>query len=224
MTKSLVPLLLLTLFSCSSSKKLGNAREEVWTISDRLHDCVGEGPMKCLAYRTEDSDNWAFLYTEIEGFAYQEGRHYKLKVRIDSVEEAPADASALKYTLMEILEERESKSFKGLLNGSWGMVEAYGEQLLTKESLALQFDMQKGMVGGNSGCNSFGGQFQIMDGESHSIRISGLFSTEMYCEGLMEREQKIQRALREAQKVEVAEAELRLLSAGEVILRARRID
>jgi hypothetical protein len=48
------------------------------------------------------TDEWNYFYDQIEGFAYEEGFIYTLKVRITRVANPPADASDRKYTLLEV--------------------------------------------------------------------------------------------------------------------------
>ena len=46
------------------------------------------------------------FYSQIEGFEYEEGYTYELLVQVDPVENPPADASSLNYTLMEIVDKQ----------------------------------------------------------------------------------------------------------------------
>lgn len=58
---------------------------------------------------------WKYLYSKINGFELEEGYIYKLKVKEEKLENVPADASSIKYTLIEMLEKNVDK--KLLLNG-----------------------------------------------------------------------------------------------------------
>lgn len=58
----------------------------------------------------------------------------------------------------------------------------------------LRFDLQKGSVGGNGSCNSYGGQLTI---HGDSLTISHIFSTKMYCEGVQAIENAFLKALEE---------------------------
>lgn len=55
------------------------------------------------------SEEWTYFYDEIEGFQYEEGYVYELKVRVEDVEDPPADGSSLRYILVEILSKKEKK-------------------------------------------------------------------------------------------------------------------
>lgn len=73
-------------------------------VDSKLADCVGVSPQKCMLIKDDPNSDWQMFYDKIEGFDYQEGTKYKIKVKITDVENPPADASSLKYTLIKILE------------------------------------------------------------------------------------------------------------------------
>lgn len=81
---------------------------EVLLINSGLVDCVGVAPMKCMQVRHSDQDPWEMFYTGIVGFTFETGFHYRLKVRVTKLENVPADASSLRYTLVEQLEKRKA--------------------------------------------------------------------------------------------------------------------
>lgn len=74
------------------------------------------------------------------------------------------------------------------LEGEWTLV-SYGDS--TNPTLALpnvetsiNFDADN-QVGGNVGCNSFGGEYKL---NGNQVTFSGIFSTLMFCEGTMDQE------------------------------------
>ncbi len=74
-------------------------------VNSELVDCVGVGPQKCMLVKENFDSNWENFYDQIEGFEHQTGYVYKLKVMKTKIENPPADASSLKYTLVEISEK-----------------------------------------------------------------------------------------------------------------------
>jgi len=66
-------------------------------------DCEGEGPQKCLQIRASAADPWNLLYDGIEGFHYEDGNAYELRVSIELVRRPPADATSKRYHLVEIV-------------------------------------------------------------------------------------------------------------------------
>jgi heat shock protein HslJ len=78
---------------------------------------------------------------------------------------------------------------------SWRLLELNGQPPVSGTSVTLNFDAEA--IGGNSGCNVYGGSFELVDGR---LVISDIFSTMMACmeEGVMEQEAAFHQALRDA--------------------------
>lgn len=66
-------------------------------------DCSGVGPQRCLRVRELPGGSWTLLYAGIEGFAYEEGYLWTLRVREERVANPPADGSAVRLLLLEVL-------------------------------------------------------------------------------------------------------------------------
>ena len=77
-----------------------------------LFDDNKENPVECMLVM-EDGVNQTWgkmsLY-DIEGFTYEKGHRYKLKVKKTILANPPADGSAWKYELVEVLEDKEITS------------------------------------------------------------------------------------------------------------------
>lgn len=115
-----VPIALALLSACSSEKagspppanassQNGDVNGEVKTlyVHEQLADCEGEGPRKCLQVRESENDEWTLFYSNIQGFDYEEGTRYQLRVRVREVSEPPADGSSLRYELVEIVSQEK---------------------------------------------------------------------------------------------------------------------
>ena len=76
----------------------------LWIGPERV-ECEGVAPMMCLQVAESEDGDYQLFYDTIEGFDYQEGTSYVIDVSITEVENPPADASSLQYTLVEIVEE-----------------------------------------------------------------------------------------------------------------------
>lgn len=74
-------------------------------VNSQLVDCVGVEPQRCMQVRESPDEDWELLYDEIRGFTFEPGHTYTLRVRVASVDEAPADASAHRFDLVEIVEK-----------------------------------------------------------------------------------------------------------------------
>jgi len=78
--------------------------EQVLYIAPETKSCsAGVARMDCLQTRESPTAEWTLFYDHIEGFDYAAGKGYKIKVRREKVSNPPADASAFKYVLLEVL-------------------------------------------------------------------------------------------------------------------------
>jgi hypothetical protein len=84
------------------------ARETLF-VRDQLADCQSEGARRCLQVRETESEPWRNLYAPIDGFDYEPSYAYELRVEVSPVANAPADASALRYRLLEIVAKHKAK-------------------------------------------------------------------------------------------------------------------
>ena len=93
----------LLLTGCSSGDAEGDV-VRMWIEPD-LVPCVGVAPMECMEVSyTEDGEPQLF-YDQIDGFTFTPGTAYVLDVRVTDVENPPADASSLSYSLVEVVSE-----------------------------------------------------------------------------------------------------------------------
>ena len=74
-------------------------------VNSELVDCVGVAVQQCMLVRENPNSDWKNFYDHIDGFEFQNGYEYKLKIKITEIKNPPADASSLKYSLLEILEK-----------------------------------------------------------------------------------------------------------------------
>lgn len=95
------------LMSCN-----GNAEKtEKLMVASEQGDCVGVVPMKCLLVKKEGETKWEFFYDDIEGFNYEPGYEYVLKVKIEKIESpVAADRSSLKYILVKEISKTQKAS------------------------------------------------------------------------------------------------------------------
>jgi len=87
------------------------------------------------------------------------------------------------------------KQEQTIYNTHWKLVELYGQPVTYNENDREAFiivDADKNSISGNGSCNSFGGKFELKEG--NRIQISNIFSTMMYCDN-MDREKELFRVL-----------------------------
>jgi heat shock protein HslJ len=68
-------------------------------------DCQGAGSQSCYLVKETLDAEWDLFYTEITGFDWEEGYTYELRVVVTEAENAPSDASSLRYELSEIINQ-----------------------------------------------------------------------------------------------------------------------
>lgn len=82
----------------------------VFTIASMDVNCEGIGSQKCLLIKKEGQTDWQFFHGNIEGFNYEVGNEYVLKVREEIVHNSPADASSIRYTLLKEISKTKKTS------------------------------------------------------------------------------------------------------------------
>ena len=65
--------------------------------------CMGIVPQECLSVRQEQDTAWTLFYDPIDGFQFESGFEYTIRVAVRTVSNPPADGSSLAYRLLEIL-------------------------------------------------------------------------------------------------------------------------
>jgi heat shock protein HslJ len=181
-------------------------------------DCVGVAPQKCLLVKERPEDDWTYHYDQIEGFDYEPGYDYELRIQEDNVENPPADASSIRWTLIEVVSKTRS------LEGTTWVMEAYLNSegvlvgALSGSEAAAKFE--DGKVGGNASCNSYFGTYRFHGDNKLSVDIGGM--TEMYCapEELMGQEGSFLAALDRAASYVIAENKLQIedVSGREILV------
>jgi hypothetical protein len=133
--KQIILILVMAVFfsSCEEEKTI--------FVADHLVSCEGSFPQKCMLVRENEDDQWQNFYDNIEGFTFVEGYTYKLKVKIEKIAEPKADASGLKYTLIDIISKTKTKKETMTIRYTANS-RGYGSTLLLKDNL-LSFDVER---------------------------------------------------------------------------------
>lgn len=74
-------------------------------VGPELVECTGVAPQQCLQVRTDPTADYTLFYDTIQGFSFEPGFEYELLVRVDTVDNPPADGSSLTYTLVEVVSQ-----------------------------------------------------------------------------------------------------------------------
>ncbi|MCA3192824.1 META and DUF4377 domain-containing protein [Cupriavidus sp.] len=84
-------------------------REKIIYIDSQRVECSGVGKLQCYRWRESPDAPWQLWYGPIEGLDFEQGVSYKLRVREYQVPNPPADASAIRWQLLEVVERRRGK-------------------------------------------------------------------------------------------------------------------
>ncbi|MDH6254227.1 hypothetical protein M2347_003954 [Chryseobacterium sp. H1D6B] len=100
--KGALPILaVFTMTQCTTASAASSDNEKTFIVGPQTADCTGVAPMKCLQVKEKASENWTNFYTNIDGFTYEPGYEYVLKVKTEKIANPPADGSSIKYTLIK---------------------------------------------------------------------------------------------------------------------------
>lgn len=198
--------------------------EKTIYVGPTLVDCEGVAPQKCMLVKENPEDDWTLYYDQIEGFDYEEGYEYELRIREEQVEDPPADASSIRWTLVEVankIKAEQPEPSAGLEDTIWVLdsyVDDQGQMVDALPGSQITAEFRDGQLTGNAGCNSLFGSY-IVSGDS--LTIGPLAMTEMYCapEELMAQESAYLNALQQAATYQIAEGWLQIADlSGNTVL------
>ena len=220
-----------------------NVQGEIVTlfVGPETVDCVGVGPQTCLLVKENPDDEYMYFYDTIGGFQYEPGYEYELLVLVEPVENPPADASSLKYTLVaevgktpvaiEPAPETETMPEQGAentpdaaitLEGMLWTLESYansaGETVEVLPETSITAEFVDGKVGGSAGCNRYFGAYMV-DGDNLSVQMGGV--TMMLCpeEAVNQQEQDYLTVLESSTSYQITDNQLQIANAdGDVVL------
>lgn len=173
--------IVLLIVSCSNEKP-----GTVFWVNSYQIDCVGVGPMRCMLIQkgeTREADQWQTFYSKIEGFDYEPGYIYKLLVKEEEREDVPADASSIKYSLIEVLEKKEDPTYA--IGGEWEAFKMYGSVIKLPRMRGagvlpnLTVDIHQKQISGTDGCNRYTGKITTL--ENHSLTFGPIAVTPRMC-------------------------------------------
>lgn len=160
-----------------------NMTEKTLWVNSAKVDCVGVGPMQCYQIKESEEDPWMFFYQQIDGFDFQPGYIYRLKVQVESldIEETLADKSNLEYTLVEVLSKEVDPV--SAINDIWKLTELNGSEIdataQTGELPNMELNTRNETVLGFDGCNNYRGKIEkVTDKE---LVFGPLLSTRKLC-------------------------------------------
>ena len=212
----IVILLIIMVTGCKNTEEF----KTLYVNSYRV-DCVGVGPMKCLLVKSSLSDEWSNFYQNIEGFDFQPGYQYELKVSVEttSKKDTPADASNLKYKLVKEVSKQIDRSLR--LNDIWLLQQIDGIDI-SKTDLLMEIQIPKKQILFKSFCNSVKGS--ISNVSDSTVTFKDLMSTKKICPD-MESENKVSNYLLNVSRYIIENNKLKLLDeTNQNVLTFRKVD
>ncbi|WP_282013761.1 DUF4377 domain-containing protein [Marinifilum flexuosum] len=223
--KSVLSLIGIVFFLSSCNIQKATSEYTYW-VNSRKVNCEGVAPTKCLLVQkgeSLDDAKWENFYSEIEGFKFEDGYLYKLLVKEENLssDQVPADASSIKYTLVKMLEKKADPISR--LHDIWALESINGESINIKgKRPILEINLSTMMVGGNNGCNSYGGKIKHVDNDR--LEFGPIASTRRMCQD-MDVPDKFDIAMVNTRKYKLDELKLFLLDeTGNVLLQFKKVD
>jgi len=157
-------------------------------VGPELVDCTGVAPQQCMQVKQDPSAEYTLFYGQIEGFTFEPGYEYELQVRVENVENPPADGSSLKYTLIEVVSQTpvsgtvapaEAGEATALADTMWQLQSLQGAEVAAGTEITAVFGAD-GTLSGSSGCNNYSTSYTV-DGSTLTINAA-IAATMMACD------------------------------------------
>lgn len=104
-----IPIITLILLSLTIGCDRDEAdHTEILTIGPYRTECIGAHPQECYLEYNEEAEAWHFFYEAIQGFEYEEGYIYTLKVSLHERPEGIQDVGRYAYRLVEVISKEEA--------------------------------------------------------------------------------------------------------------------
>jgi heat shock protein HslJ len=98
----------LGILTFTPAPKVTRSEKTIW-VNSRRKPCTGVAPRECLQIKEQPDGEWKLFYESIEGFDFQPGFQYQLKVAIEKIENPPADKSSENWKLVEVISQTPEK-------------------------------------------------------------------------------------------------------------------
>nr|WP_321452417.1 DUF4377 domain-containing protein [uncultured Carboxylicivirga sp.] len=216
------------LVSCQTAKKQINSPElstydiKTYYVAPVKVSCTGVAPTSCLLVKSKMESPWKYFYGNIEGFNHQFGQTYIIKVKETNIENPPADASSIKYELMEITEQRATEQEITHLYDIYGIISINNKQIPKGIYQTLEINTTEMTFMGQAACNHYNGKLKATTGWN-GINFVQMINTEMYCNN-QKTEDEYLKTLQSVTSYYKFNNTLLLFNGNEVVIEARHID
>ena len=195
-------------------------------VDSHLVGCTDAGEQRCMRIRDGADQPWQIFRGQIEGFTYEAGYRYRLKVDEEAVANPPAEASAARTILVEMVRkvavEPPADPFAGK---TWRLYElqlrASAETQRPTSMITLAIDTPAERAAGKGGCNSW---FATAKVRGLALELTGMGATMMACPPpAMDEERAFLEAIGRTQGYGVEDDSLTLALSDGGIMRFREL-
>ena len=101
-------------------------------MASKQVDCTGVGKQKCYLVKEGEAKIWSYMYQSVEGFTYEPGYEYVLKVKKEKVANPPADASSIRYILEKVVSKKTEniRGFTSINRKTTSIIMAYCDKIV----------------------------------------------------------------------------------------------
>lgn len=219
-----------TLLSCNSPRGASSSDRttkpvEVIVASYKVK-CTGLAEQSCFLIKLKAEDEWTYYYNDLDGFDYEEGYEYVVKVKKIRASNEVTDASDFKYELVEIVSKTPLKVTISPLYDTWGLIELNGVAVdigKLRTSPLMDINTQKNRILASTGCNSFNTEFKFDDDSQMFVVSFPLRITTIACDDYSI-ESEFLKSLEMVDSYKISGVDLYLLSKGKVLFKYRKVD
>lgn len=122
--KPVVSLAILAVFTaCGNSSNTGSTTETttlsdavksggtvILTVASETRIGMGLAEQECYLVKESGENTWSLFYSPIEGFDYEPGYEYVIRVKVTPVENPPMDASSARFELEKVASKTRKAS------------------------------------------------------------------------------------------------------------------
>ena len=158
-----------------------------WYVGDAKIACqIGDMVTSCLKVRTSPDSAWRDFPWEIEGFLWEPGTETLIELEETPLTTPTNEGQTIKYKLVRVVEVKNTVlKNKALLGASkWKLVNIEQDRkmlpMVKRANAWITFNLDSNTVSGFGGCNGFGGNAEVKEGE---ISFGQMLSTLKACPG-----------------------------------------
>lgn len=81
--------------------------EDTFVIHPKLKECTGEVTVPCFQARKLEDKHWSMYIEHIEGFEFEEGNQYTLRLKVIQNDSPQRDMPSVTYKLIKVVSKEK---------------------------------------------------------------------------------------------------------------------